>query len=191
MAKKYTRAEWEALSAKPAPAVKGKKESSAWTKWVAGGAAVATIWVAAAGTKDSADASPKTETAAATTNVKHTDKEERCLKVGKEFKKQGVAGTDRARFIAIAAYDSTGCQNKDNAGLNKDGSVDDCPLQINRRANADLIKGKDIKKLHDCVEVAIEVKNRQGWNAWSSYQSGSGPYRQEVPMALKLNEELG
>lgn len=197
MTKKYTAAQWAAMEGKPKAKAAPDKDGMGWKGNLAIGAFLfvggsMAFSAASSSTKAGASAStsPVTELAASVSTDGLSAKEVRCLKVGQELKKQGVEGNDLARFIALAGYESTGCRNKDNAGLNKDGTVDDCPLQINRTANADLIKGKDIKKLHDCVQVAIAVQKRQGWNAWSSFQNGHGPYRQDVPMALKLSEKL-
>jgi hypothetical protein len=194
MAKKYTAAQWAAMEDKPkAKAATNKKQGIGAKGWFALGT-IGFVGISMATAKDPANSagasSPTTELAASVSTDGLNAKEVRCLKVGQELKSQGVEGNDLARFIALAGYESKGCQNINNAGLNKDGTVDDCPLQINRTANADLIKNQDLKKLHDCVSVAIAVKKRQGWGAWSSFQNGHGPYRQDVPMALKLAEKL-
>lgn len=71
--------------------------------------------------------------------------------------------------------ESGGVAHKDNAGLNKDGTVDYGLMQINS-IHADMVGG-NLERLRD-PEVNIKVAyslSRSGtdWTPWTAYKNGS------------------
>lgn len=75
---------------------------------------------------------------------------------------------------AICMAESRGVAHKDNAGLNRDGSVDYGLMQINS-VHADMVNG-DLESLRDPkvnIRIAYSL-SRQGtdWTAWTTYNNG-------------------
>lgn len=56
---------------------------------------------------------------------------------------------------------------------NKDGSHDLGLMQINDKANADILKTGDWKDPTVNAKMGLAIFNRQGWKAWSTYNDGS------------------
>lgn len=78
--------------------------------------------------------------------------------------------------VAMAVMQAeSGCNPiRDNAGLNRDGSVDYGLFQVNS-VHAAMVGG-DLEKLRDPatnVRIAFAVYSGSGWRAWSVFNSGS------------------
>lgn len=104
-----------------------------------------------------------------------------CLPIGKALKKQGWQ--DIAQGVSIAAAESD-CKNVSNHGVNKDGSVDSCPMQINS------IHKKDVSTLDKCAKAAVEVRKMQGLKAWSTVNNGRTKQARFVQVGREVAEEL-
>lgn len=88
---------------------------------------------------------------------------------------------DTRTAYAICMAESGGDPLKDNAGLNRDGSVDYGLMQINS-IHADMVAG-DLERLRDPetnIKIAYSLsKGGQDWTPWSAYNNGK--YRQFLP----------
>lgn len=104
-----------------------------------------------------------------------------CLPIGKALKKQGWQ--DVATGVTIAAAES-GCRDINNAGTNKDGSIDYCPMQINN------IHKKDVSTLDKCAKAAVEIRKMQGLTAWSTVNNGRTKQARFVQVGHEVAEEL-
>lgn len=75
---------------------------------------------------------------------------------------------------AICMAESGGIAHRDNAGLNRDGSVDYGLMQINS-IHADMVAG-DLERLRDPatnIKIAYSLsKGGQDWTPWSAYNNG-------------------
>lgn len=80
---------------------------------------------------------------------------------------------DTRTAYAICMAESGGVASKDNAGLNRDGSVDRGLFQINS-VHSDMVNG-DLNSLFDPkvnVSIAYKLYSANGWQPWSVYNSG-------------------
>lgn len=75
---------------------------------------------------------------------------------------------------AICMAESGGVAHKDNAGLNKDGTVDYGLMQVNS-IHADMVGG-DLESLRNPqvnMRVAYSLSHKgNDWTAWSAYNNG-------------------
>ncbi len=76
--------------------------------------------------------------------------------------------------MAIMQAENTSCiPDKNNAGLNTDGSVDYGLFQVNS-IHADLVGG-NLNALYDPVtniRAAYQIYEGGGWKAWSTFNNG-------------------
>ena len=75
--------------------------------------------------------------------------------------------------VAIGLAESSPPGNTDSQHVNTDGSVDRGVWQINS-INSDVIarEGGNPFDLYACARMARDIYLRQGWQAWSTYNSG-------------------
>lgn len=75
---------------------------------------------------------------------------------------------------AVCMAESGGVASKDNAGLNRDGSVDYGLMQINS-IHADMVGG-DLESLRNPqvnIKIAYSLSHQgSDWTAWSTYNNG-------------------
>lgn len=101
----------------------------------------------------------------------------------------GFRGETLVIMIAIADQESD-FRSIDNAGLNKDGSVDYGVWQINKRQHPGLFRKYNWKSVGDNARMAKIVFDekvngkRRGFTPWASYNSGA--YRQNLATARTL-----
>lgn len=76
-------------------------------------------------------------------------------------------------FAVMRAENGACDPTRNNAGLNRDGSVDYGLFQVNS-IHADMVQG-DLTKLYDPatnIATAYRIYSGGGWKAWSTYTSG-------------------
>lgn len=82
---------------------------------------------------------------------------------------------DKRVAYAICMAESGGVAHKDNAGLNRDGSVDYGLMQINS-IHADMVGG-NLESLRDPatnIKIAYSLSHSgTNWTAWTTYNNGA------------------
>ena len=81
---------------------------------------------------------------------------------------------DTRTAYAICMAESGGVANKDNAGLNRDGSVDYGLMQINS-VHADMVAGnlESLRNPQTNIKIAYSLSHHgTDWTAWSTYNNG-------------------
>jgi len=91
----------------------------------------------------------------------------KCLPQAKELYKAGFKSDSELTQSIATDMAETHCVNKSSTP-NKDSSVDDCYMQINRSAHPGLLAKKG------CASAAYAVRHdatKRGWNNWSSHNN--------------------
>lgn len=83
----------------------------------------------------------------------------------------GFTGNDLVTFVAVALAESRG----DTDAVSPTGDYG--LMQINRAANGDVIKNGDWRNPFDNARMAMVIKKRQGWKAWTTYPIKSGAFQ--------------
>ncbi len=74
--------------------------------------------------------------------------------------------------LAVMQAESSCISNRDNSGLNKNGSNDKGLMQINS-IHSDLISDLDRFDPEKNIQAGYEIYRGAGWKAWSAYNNGS------------------
>jgi hypothetical protein len=95
----------------------------------------------------------------------------------------GFTGEEVPTAVAVALAESGGVPDKDNRGLNKDGSVDYGLWQINDRAHGP--NGFEPARAFDPIYNAVWARrvyvNAGSWQPWTVYKRGT--HRRHLPVA--------